>query len=135
MRTSSSDIGLMAGAGILVGMYLALGVGFYWLMAPTVFENSGMAGYKPPPGTIVVYRETPFVAPTPAPFVSPSPAAIEPPVETAFAAATPTIEEKPATMVRKQSRRHRERTTYRREVRTSPARYTWGSPYEFRSMW
>jgi hypothetical protein len=136
MRRSSSNIGLLAGGGTLVGVYVALGFGFYWLMQPTIFENSGRAAYKPPPATIVVYRETPFIPPTPTPFTSPSPAAIEPPVEAAFAAATPAVEEqKPAVVVPKQSRRHRERTTYRRELRTWPTRYTWGSPFEFRSMW
>ena len=132
MRISLSDVSLLAGAGIFVGGYVALGIGFYWLMQPTVFENSGRAAYKPPPATIVVYREAPFILPPSTPSASPSPAAIEPSVEAAFAAAIPAAEEKPAIVVPKPTSQHRERTTYRHEPRTSSGRNT---PYEFRSVW
>lgn len=135
MRVSASDIGLLAAFGTVVGGYVALGAGFYWLMQPTVLENAGSAAYKPPPATIVVYREAPFVPPTPAPSASPSPAAVEPPVEAAFAAALPQVEEKPVIAVPKHTPQHRERTTYRYEPHTSSGRNTTGSPYEFRSAW
>jgi hypothetical protein len=32
-------------------------------MQPTVSENYGIAAYKPPPATIVVYPKAPFVPP------------------------------------------------------------------------
>src|SRR5262249_42178786 len=85
---SASDVGLLGAIGIFVGGYLALSVGFYWLMQPAVFENSGIAAYKPPPLTVVVYPEVPFVAPASAPSASASASApaVEPPVEAAFAA-------------------------------------------------
>jgi hypothetical protein len=143
MRASASDIGLLGAVGILVGGYVALGVGFYWIMQPAVFENAGVAAYKPPPATIVVYPEVPFVPPTPAPSASMSPppsasrssAAIEPPVEAAFAAAIPEVQEKPALAVPKQTPKRRERTTSRKEPHTSSARNASASPYEFRSVW
>ena len=144
MRASASDIGLLGAVGILVGGYVALGVGFYWIMQPAVFENAGVAAYKPPPATIVVYPEVPFVPPTPAPSASMSPpppsasrssAAIEPPVEAAFAAAIPEVQERPALAVPKQTPKRRERTTSRKEPHTSSARNASASPYEFRSVW
>jgi hypothetical protein len=107
MRASASDVGLLGAIGIFVGGYLALGVGFYWWMQPAVFENSGIAAYKPPPATIVVYPEVPFVAPAPAPSASVSAPAVEPPVDAAFAAAIPEIEEKPAIAVPKQTPKNR----------------------------
>jgi hypothetical protein len=147
MRASASDIGLLGA----VGIFVALGVGFYWIMQPAVFENAGVASYKPPPATIVVYPEVPFVPPTPAPSASMSPpppsasrssAAIEPPVEAAFAAAIPEVQEKPALAVPKQTPKRRERTTSRKESHTSrqephtsSARNASASPYEFRSVW
>jgi hypothetical protein len=135
MRASASDIGLLSAVGLLLGGYVALGLGFYWLMQPAVFENSGIAAYKAPPATIVVYPEVPFVPSFPAPLASPSPAAVEPPVEAAFAAAIPEVEEKPAMVVPKKNPQNRERTTYRHEPRPSSGRNTSGSPYEFRSVW
>jgi hypothetical protein len=66
MRASASDIGLLVAVGTVVGGYVALAVGFGWLMQPAVFENSGIAAYKPPPATIVVYREAPFQGSAPA---------------------------------------------------------------------
>jgi hypothetical protein len=135
MRASESNIGLWAALGVVVGGYVALGVVFCWLMQPTVFENSGIAAYKAPPATIVVYPEAPFIPPTPTPSALPSLAAVEPPVEAAFAAAMPEVEEKPVMVVPKHTSQHRERTTYRHEPRTSSGRNTSGSPYEFRSIW
>jgi hypothetical protein len=135
MRASVSDIGLLAALGTVVGGYAALGVGFYWLMQPTILENAGSAAYKPPPATIVVYPDAPFIPPAHDPSVSPPAAAIEPPVAAAFAAAVPEVEEKPATVVPKHIPPHRERTTYRHEPHASPGRNSGGSPYEFRSVW
>src|SRR5215475_4269029 len=108
MRASASDVGLLGAIGIFVGGYLALGVGFYWWMQPAVFENSGIAAYKAPPATVVVYPEVPFVAPAPAPSASASAPAVEPPVQAAFAAAIPEIEKKPAAIaVPKQTPKNR----------------------------
>ena len=135
MRASASDIGLWAAFGIVVGGYVALGGGFYWLMQPAVFANYGTAGYRPPPATIVVYRDTPFIPPTPAPSASASAGAVEPPVEAAFAAAVPVVQEKPAEAVPKPTTKIRERTTHRQDSHASSGRSTSGSPYEFRSVW
>jgi hypothetical protein len=109
----SVRFGLLGVAGILVGGYLALGSGFYWLMQPRAFANAGIAAYKPPPGTVVVYPEVPFVAPAPAPSVSASAPAVEPPVEAAFAAAIPEIEAKPAIADPKQTPKKRENVATR----------------------
>jgi len=143
---SGSNFGLLTAGGTLVGGYVALGIGFYWLMQPTAFKNLGIAAYKPPSATVVIYPETPFVPPTPSP--TPPAVAVEPPVESAFAAAIPEVQEKPALAASPHPKK-RERTTYRREERTTYRRQerptssrlehfgrnTWGSPYEFRSVW
>jgi hypothetical protein len=142
-HASGSNIGLLTAGGTLVGGYVALGIGFYWLMQPMVFKNLGMTAYKPPSATIVIYPETPFVPPTPSSSLPPPGVAVEPPVESAFAAAIPEVQEKPALAV-PQHPKKRERTTYRRQERPTSSRperpehfgrNTWGSPYEFRSVW
>jgi hypothetical protein len=142
------NIGLLTAVGTLVGPYVALGIGFYWMMQPTAFKNVGIAAYKPPSATVVIYPEKPFVPPTPSP--APPAVAAEPPVETAFAAAIPEVQEKPA-LAAPEHPKKRERTTYRRQERERTTyrrqegptssrpehfgRNTWGSPYEFRSVW
>src|SRR5262245_39812847 len=134
MRASASDVGLLGAIGIFVGGYLALGVGFYWWMQPAVFENSGIAAYKAPPATVVVYPEVPFVAPAPAPSASASAPAVEPPVEAAFAATIPEIEKKPAMAFPKQTPKNRGNVARRandRLVQRSAERH--GSSCDFSS--
>ena len=61
------DCRLAGTAGIVVGAYAAFFVILFWLMQPTVTANSGLAGYQPPPKTIVKYdANAPWVAPSPA---------------------------------------------------------------------
>jgi hypothetical protein len=101
MRSDSSrrqDFRLAAGVGFCLGVYVVLAVAFHWLMQPTVSENYGVAAYKPPPATIVVYREGPFVPPPPSK-LPPSAVAEEPPASAAFAAALPEVAQKPAPAV------------------------------------
>src|SRR3981189_2139831 len=88
MRLTSSrrqDLSLAAGVGFCLGIYVLPAFAFYWLMQPTVSENYGIAAYKPPPATVVVYPTTPFVPPATSQLPSSSVAA-EPPVLAAFAA-------------------------------------------------
>ena len=61
MRLTSSrrqDLGLAAGVGFCLGIYVLPAFAFYWLMQPTVSENYGIAAYEPPPATIVVGAPT-----------------------------------------------------------------------------
>ena len=71
----------MAGAaGIAVGAYAAFFFFLFWLMQPTVTANSGLAGYQPPPKTIVKYdANAPWVPPNPSEAL-PMRAVDEPPV-------------------------------------------------------
>src|SRR5258705_11686731 len=86
MRSNGSrrqDFRLAAGVGFCLGVYVVLAVAFHWLMQPTVSENYGIAAYKPPPATIVVYPRAPFVPPPPSEPRSSS-VASEPHISTAF---------------------------------------------------
>src|SRR6267142_2393699 len=104
MRSNGSrrqDFRLAAGVGFCLGVYVVLAVAFHWLMQPTVSENYGIAAYKPPPATIVVYPKAPFVPPAPSE-LPPSSVAAEPPASAAFAAVVLKVEEKSAVEVPKQ---------------------------------
>src|SRR5262245_5801438 len=65
--TSRSEAGRLVGAaGIAVAAYAAFFIILFWLMQPTVTANSGLAGYQPPPKTIVKYdANAPWVPPSP----------------------------------------------------------------------
>jgi hypothetical protein len=60
--SSNNDLGL--GVALLVPLILyvaggtALGASLYWMMQPRVYENTGMAAYRPPQAvaTIVAYQ-------------------------------------------------------------------------------
>ena len=142
MRLTSSrrqDLSLAAGVGFCLGIYVLPAFAFYWLMQPTVSENYGIAAYKPPPATVVVYPTTPFVPPATSQLPSSSVAA-EPPVLAAFAAVVPEGREKPAVEVPKQAPQKRVARTSRRQEtggdrRNSEDRHVSQSPYEFRSVW
>lgn len=59
------DWRLAGAAGIVVGAFAAFFFLLYWLMQPTGTANSGLAGYRPPPKTIVKYVDAPWVPPDP----------------------------------------------------------------------
>jgi hypothetical protein len=141
MRLTSSrwqDLCLAAGVAFRLGIYVLPAFAFYWLMQPTVRENHGIAAYKPPPATVVVYRATPFVPPAP-PELPSSPVAAEPPPLAAFAAVVPEGKEKPAVEAPQEAPRKRvTRTTPRQETgrdRRNSGDYHVSAPYEFRSVW
>jgi hypothetical protein len=54
-----------AAAGIVLGAYIAFFFALYWLMQPSVSANPGLAGYLPPPKTVVHYADSPWVPPAP----------------------------------------------------------------------
>ena len=56
------DCRLAGAAGIFLGAYAPYIFVLYWLMQPTV---SGLAGYQPPPKTIVKHAYAPWVPPNP----------------------------------------------------------------------
>src|SRR5262249_22375306 len=65
-RTSrSEDFSLAAAGGIVLAAYASFFFGLYWLMQPSVTANPGLAGYRPPPKTIVRYADSPWVPPAP----------------------------------------------------------------------
>ena len=59
------DCRLAATAGIVLGGYAAFFFVLYWLMQPTISANSGLAGYRPPPKTVVKYADAPWTPPDP----------------------------------------------------------------------
>jgi hypothetical protein len=138
MRLTSSwrqDFSLAAGVGFCFGAYVLLAVAFYWLMQPVITENYGIAAYKPPPATTVVYPKTPFVPSAPS---EPPSVAAEPPPLAAFAAVVPEVVKTPVVETPKQAPQKRAaRTAPRKE--TGRDRNSWDhvsrSPYEFRSVW
>jgi hypothetical protein len=54
------DYRLAGVAGIVLAAYAAFFFVLYWSMQPTVTSNSGLAGYRPPPKTIVKYADAPW---------------------------------------------------------------------------
>jgi len=59
------DYGLATAVGIILGAYAGFFFGLYWLMQPSVATNPGLAGYRPPPKTVVHYADSPWVPPAP----------------------------------------------------------------------
>ena len=51
--------------GIVLGAYVGFFFALYWLMQPSVSANPGLAGYRPPPKTVVHYADLPWVPPAP----------------------------------------------------------------------
>jgi hypothetical protein len=77
------DFRLAAAVGLIVGAYVAFAAGLYWMMQPSVATNYGVAGYRPPPKTVVRDANSPWVPPTPE--VLPKQAIAEPEPELARA--------------------------------------------------
>lgn len=121
------DCRLAAAAGIALGAYAAFFLIIYWLMQPTITLNSGLAGYQPPPKTVVRYANSPWVPPSPSELL-PIRAADEPTTEIAKSSVT----EEP----KKETKKQEGRTTPRRArpVREQPNPF-WGfaSPRSFGS--
>src|SRR5262249_61376721 len=61
----NEDYRLGTAAGIAVAAYAGFFLWLYWLMQPIVVANPGLAGYHPPPKTIVRYADSPWVPPDP----------------------------------------------------------------------
>ena len=59
------DYHLAAAVGIVLAAYVGFFFALYWLMQPTVSANPGLAGYRPPPKTVVRYADSPWVPPPP----------------------------------------------------------------------
>ena len=112
------DCRLAAAGGIVLGAYAAFFLAIYWLMQPTITANSGLAGYQPPPKTVVRYADSPWVPPSPSE-AFPIRAADEPATEIAKSSAT----EEP----KKETKKQEARTTPRRArpVREQPNPF-WG---------
>ena len=51
--------------GIVLGAYVGFFFALYWLMQPSVSANPGLAGYRPPPKTVVHYADLLWVPPAP----------------------------------------------------------------------
>jgi hypothetical protein len=106
-------------AGVYAGIVACFAAGLFWLMQPRVVQNQGLAAYKPPPGTVVIYadptRVPPALSEPPEPetvgMAEPAPAVAESPV-----AAT----QSPAVATKKE--------TKKRETRIMPPRERW-SPF------
>src|SRR5262249_55324613 len=61
----NQDYRLGTTAGIVIAAYAGFFLLLYWLMQPSVSANPGLAGYRPPPKTIVRYADSPWVPPEP----------------------------------------------------------------------
>jgi hypothetical protein len=103
----SDDYRLAVAVGIVLAAYVGFFLGLYWVMQPTVTANPGLAGYRPPPKTVVHYADSPWVPPPPSEALPPIRAAAEPAAEIAKSAQEPKKEIK---------------ETKKQEARTSPRR-------------
>ena len=63
------DVGLAVALGINFGVYAGIvacfAAGLFWLMQPKILQNHGLAAYKPPPGTVVIYADPAWLPPAP----------------------------------------------------------------------
>jgi len=112
--TRFDDFGLAAAVGILLGIYAGFFFGLYWLMQPSVNPNTGLAGYRPPPKTVVRYADAPWVPPPPSEAL-PIQALDEPAAEVASSNVT----EEPKRETKGETKKHQARTSPRR---TRPVR-------------
>ena len=58
-------IALVTNLGVYTGVALCFAAAVYWLMQPTISANAGLAGYRPPPKTVVKYADAPWTPPDP----------------------------------------------------------------------
>ena len=61
----SEDCRLGVAVGTVIAAYAGFFLVLYWLMQPAVSANAGLAGYRPPPKTVVRYADAPWVPPDP----------------------------------------------------------------------
>jgi hypothetical protein len=122
------DYHLAAAVGIVLAAYVGFFFGLYWLMQPTVSANPGLAGYRPPPSTVVRPADSPWIPPAPSEAL-PMRAAAEP----APAIAKSNVTEKPKKETKKQEARTSPRRA--RPVREQPTQPTpfWGYASSSRS--
>jgi hypothetical protein len=115
------DCGLAAAFGIFLAVYAGIALCFYWLMQPTVVKNGGLAAYHPPPKTIVIDADSPWVPPAPSERLA------------TLAVAEPAHEITQSSAPKTEIKTHEARTTPRRErpVRAQP-NPVWGRPFGFR---
>src|SRR4051812_35660133 len=115
-RNHGSSRGSSAFAIIGIGAaYVAIGACFYWLMQPTVVKN-GLAGYTPPPATVI---SAAAALPPPGPAV-PLVALAPPAPEIAEAPAVPKKEQ--TKREAREAREARAEARDAREVRQAPRR-------------
>jgi hypothetical protein len=112
------DYRLAAAVAIFLGAYAGFAFGLYWLMQPSVVTNSGLAGYRPPPKTVVHSADSPWVPPNPSEAL-PMRAVAEPAPEIAQKVVT----EEPKKETKKQAARTTPRQT--RPAREQPNPF-WG---------
>jgi hypothetical protein len=103
-------VALGLNVGVYAGIIACFAAGLFWLMQPKVLQNQGLAAYKPPPGTVVIY-------PDPA---RPPPVPSEPPATVGMAEPAPAVVESPVVATKKEIKK--------RETRTMPPRERW-SPF------
>jgi len=123
----NEDYHLAAAIGLVLAAYVGFFLYLYWLMQPTVSASPGVAGYRPPPKTVVRPADLPSVPPA-------QPEAL-PAAEPASAMAKSNVAEKPKKQI-KETKRQEARTTRRaRPVREQPAQPSpfWGYASSSRS--
>src|ERR1700736_1143850 len=57
------DCRLTVAVGLVLAAYAGFAFGLFWLMQPSVAPNYGLAGYRPPPKTVVHSADAPWVPP------------------------------------------------------------------------
>jgi uncharacterized iron-regulated membrane protein len=108
------DCGFAIAISFHLSIYVGIALFFYWLMQPTVNQNPGLAAYKPPPKTVVVYADSPWVPPAPSE-LPPSIAVAGPPSSIAAAEPTPEVVESAVVTPKKETEKRAARKTPRRE--------------------
>ena len=107
----NEDYHLAAAIGLVLAAYVGFFFYLYWLMQPTVSAKPELAGYRPPPKTVVRRADSPSVPPA-QPEAVPMPAAAEP----ASAMAKSNVTEKPKKEI-KETKKREARTTSPRRAR------------------
>jgi hypothetical protein len=102
-------VALGLNVGVYAGIIACFAAGLFWLMQPKVIQNQGLAAYKPPPGTVVIYADP----------ARPPPVPSEPPETVGMAEPAPEVVESPVVAKSKEIKKRETRTTAARE-RLSP---------------
>jgi hypothetical protein len=110
-------VALGLNVGVYAGIIACFAAGLFWLMQPKVIQNQGLAAYKPPPGTVVIYADP--VRPPPVLSEPPETVGVAEPAPEIVGNRMPEVAERPVVTTKKEIKK-RETPTMAARERLSP---------------